>query len=1147
MDTTEDIPRFSYVSCAALTDVGRKRKNNEDNYGTFPDAGVFCVADGMGGARDGEVASRIVVEHLAGALRNWEKISPPIPLEDRLALLDKCLDAASLWINQYAASHDANGCGTTFVGVVLDPGKPGHAVALHAGDSRLYRIHRHKITQITRDHSVANMTGVKDENELNPVFRNMILRAVGIKTSVELERTSFEVVPGDWVLICSDGLTKMVDDKSIAKIVASADGGKTAAHMLVAEANRCGGRDNVTVVLLHVGELPPALPVHARLTEAEFLACMGVAPAEAAATTETAFTMPTGESSTEQTAVPAENGTANADGWLSEDEDSDLPSASVPVGEEGDGGATGKREEVDKGGPGIVPAELEDGPDAKTTEDIPPPERPDAPDNSSEARTTEDMAPVIVGRRSRTLLPVVLGAAVLAAVAGVGIRQWQNAREKAAIRDAELKAEQDQLADAVAKFRQASKTIRGNLPSVDAVAKSPDPESFTNLLAAATEDFRFAYETAFGAGVAKDVIDLEYGAFTNDAARLELAIAGRRHELNVAVNEFTGSSTNALAHLQTLAEPNGEIATSKDPASFSVEIAAAWNALKAAWTKAEAAGVTNRALYEAKLDSYATLSNRVATAIAKRRGVLDAEDLTRAKQAFEEKADEALGSLRKLIGPTGAIVRSDNPDAYLVEIAKATKTLDTAWKLAGEAGVEDNVRKAKYNEFSTCSNNVVAAISARTKVLKGEYGAYKKVYGECEGKSGKINDADSYGDLLKEIADARKALPSYASSPWREEYDGLRKKYDELKASISVQTAKIEVRNAGDVALAVTLGKKTETIGKGESRTFDKLAVWTDYKLSAAVSGRDVSTKRPARPEAAPPGSAGFQPAAVDYELLPAESIAATKRPDTTVEVAFSAKYKGDPTLIVKNGNAVVIKVNGVAVDPGKTYATNGAPRSGITLAYECDNADWELPSNANRLESIALGDAGANKEIAAPTLVAKPKPATAADLKPSPADLPVSTDPKAKQTPLAGGEARTSELEKTKKKFCDGIDKYKDILETIASLDDKQGIPLFYYTACFMPHPNEGQHVAMMDDLRLLASDIRIASLSTPEVIDDITKDKYNLFINVVRKFRDSFSLEDTINGFEYSNGEEKKRCTEKDMEAFRKWKQGVLEWACL
>jgi hypothetical protein len=132
---------------------------------------------------------------------------------------------------------------------------------MHAGDSRVYRIRGRSIEQITRDHSAAELAGVKDENELNPALRGVILRAVGVEKTVQTEITPFDVAEGDWIVICSDGLSKMIPDKSIRKIVASAKGdSEAAAGNLVAAANEAGGTDNITVVAIHAGALPQPLP-----------------------------------------------------------------------------------------------------------------------------------------------------------------------------------------------------------------------------------------------------------------------------------------------------------------------------------------------------------------------------------------------------------------------------------------------------------------------------------------------------------------------------------------------------------------------------------------------------------------------------------------------------------------------------------------------------------------------------------------------------------------------------------------------------------------------------------------------------------------------------------------------------------------------
>ena len=252
---------FPHIKYAGLSDVGRKRKNNEDSYGLFPEIGVFCVADGMGGGDDGEVASAATIR----AIEMFSKVSPLPPKagfskDSMIAGLRSAVNSASSWILKRAQEKGLKGCGSTFVGVLFDPCCPDTAVALHAGDSRLYRIRGRSIQQITKDHSAAELIGAKDESEINPMFRGMILRAVGIQKSVEVDVTPFQVKQGDRILICSDGLSKMVSDRQIASVVKGANTIETAVKELVAAANEAGGLDNITVVLVETGKPPSALP-----------------------------------------------------------------------------------------------------------------------------------------------------------------------------------------------------------------------------------------------------------------------------------------------------------------------------------------------------------------------------------------------------------------------------------------------------------------------------------------------------------------------------------------------------------------------------------------------------------------------------------------------------------------------------------------------------------------------------------------------------------------------------------------------------------------------------------------------------------------------------------------------------------------------
>ena len=255
---------FPHIEFAAKSDSGRKRANNEDAFGVFPEAGIFCVADGMGGGDDGEIASAAVV----GAVEAFATAHKPPPgagysAEDLADGLSAALNGASAWIFDRSRERQLKGCGSTFVGFCLDATSPESAVAMHAGDSRLYRIRGKSIKQMTKDHSAAEMIGAKDESAINPMFRGMILRAVGLRPHVNVERTPLPLKEGDRIVLCSDGLSRMLEDPDIADIVHAGKTPADAAEALVAAANDAGGQDNVTAVVVFVGKMPLALPAAA--------------------------------------------------------------------------------------------------------------------------------------------------------------------------------------------------------------------------------------------------------------------------------------------------------------------------------------------------------------------------------------------------------------------------------------------------------------------------------------------------------------------------------------------------------------------------------------------------------------------------------------------------------------------------------------------------------------------------------------------------------------------------------------------------------------------------------------------------------------------------------------------------------------------
>ena len=252
---------FLYLDSAEHTDTGRKRKRNEDAVLRLPERGVFCVADGMGGARCGDVASQAIVDVLRKKFSPFSAVGTSYSFRGVVKATRDALDEASRWIKDRADEIGVTGTGATTVAIAFDRSQPSRAIIVHAGDSRAYRIRRHHITQLTTDHSVAAAAGLSDQRALPAMFRGVVTRAVGLSRNVDLDETRVDVEPADVYLLCSDGLTNMVPDKTILRMVArDATGDLDAlAQDLVKAANRAGGEDNITVLLVRVArELPPA-------------------------------------------------------------------------------------------------------------------------------------------------------------------------------------------------------------------------------------------------------------------------------------------------------------------------------------------------------------------------------------------------------------------------------------------------------------------------------------------------------------------------------------------------------------------------------------------------------------------------------------------------------------------------------------------------------------------------------------------------------------------------------------------------------------------------------------------------------------------------------------------------------------------------
>ncbi len=241
---------FQHLAVAAHTDIGLKRKKNEDSILTMQENGVFCVADGMGGALGGEMASQTVVNMLQQALLRWNNRNTT--MDSVRELITNTIEEASRAIRREAAARGFRGAGTTAVILVFDARDPSRATAFHAGDSRLYRYRSSKLEQITRDHSFAEAVGYSDNSKLPSLFRNLVTRAIGLEDFVDLEETKMEIRPGDLFLLCSDGLTNMLSDDQIAEALANQkrDSFRHIPKNLTDKANQAGGNDNISIIVV---------------------------------------------------------------------------------------------------------------------------------------------------------------------------------------------------------------------------------------------------------------------------------------------------------------------------------------------------------------------------------------------------------------------------------------------------------------------------------------------------------------------------------------------------------------------------------------------------------------------------------------------------------------------------------------------------------------------------------------------------------------------------------------------------------------------------------------------------------------------------------------------------------------------------------
>ena len=234
----------------SITNIGRRRNLNQDYVYTSeqPVGGLpnlFIVADGMGGHNAGDYASKVTVETIV------EKVGASLETE-KTRILDEAIQAANKLIREKAnESADLEGMGTTVVAATCEGDR---LCVANVGDSRLYVAGRGEIRQITRDHSwveeMVRRGGLGREEARNHPDKNIITRAVGADDSVKVDFFSVQLKENDMILMCTDGLTNMLEDEEIRMILDGARDIVEKAQALVAAANDRGGRDNISVVLI---------------------------------------------------------------------------------------------------------------------------------------------------------------------------------------------------------------------------------------------------------------------------------------------------------------------------------------------------------------------------------------------------------------------------------------------------------------------------------------------------------------------------------------------------------------------------------------------------------------------------------------------------------------------------------------------------------------------------------------------------------------------------------------------------------------------------------------------------------------------------------------------------------------------------------
>jgi len=254
-----------HLTCAGRTDVGIIRSGNEDNYLMAPERGIFVVADGMGGHAAGEVASEMAVKSVARELGSLRGMSEE-EIGERMRLAIRAANGAIF--GRTLTEHDKRGMGTTVTALALYAAR---FLIGQVGDSRAYLFREGKLMQLTKDHSYVqeqvDAGYLTPEQARSHPYSNVITRCVGANSDVMPDIYVGAVKPRDVFLLASDGLTGMLEDRQLAEVIATNRMPQEQVDDLIREANRFGGLDNITAIVVRIDSVDAGLGDETNVTQ----------------------------------------------------------------------------------------------------------------------------------------------------------------------------------------------------------------------------------------------------------------------------------------------------------------------------------------------------------------------------------------------------------------------------------------------------------------------------------------------------------------------------------------------------------------------------------------------------------------------------------------------------------------------------------------------------------------------------------------------------------------------------------------------------------------------------------------------------------------------------------------------------------------